>query len=253
MKENYFIRKISKNDIERFVQIFRESFKSEYLIPSIYRGVGIEKFIELELINPFSLYYYFGFYYDDTIIGCAEFKIINNDTFFLNLIASDDQFMGKGIGSALVNYAFKFFTNKGCSKVQLDVYEDNDIALNWYNSLGFIELNKKSIYKLDNALLEEEEEYSIYILNFPQYWKLIDTFGFYYIEVAIDDTTIRLGVINNDLIIRGEFNQYSRLASKYILKVMNFNCIYYVGDCDRDETELTFMNNILRMELNLKG
>ncbi|MEN6352330.1 MAG: GNAT family N-acetyltransferase [Bacteroidales bacterium] len=251
MKENYKIRLINKDEVERFVQIFRESFKTEYLIPSIYRGLGIENFILNELNNPLSPYRYFGLFYNDKLIGCAEYKIINKDTVFLNLIASDNEFKGKGVGKAIINKTFEYYSKKGYNKVQLDVYEGNDIALNWYNSLGFIELNKKSIYKLDNALLEEE--YSIYILNFPQYRKIVDTFGFYYIEVAIDDTTIRLGVINNDLIIRGEFNQYSRLASKYILKVMNFNCIYYVGDCDRDETELTFMNNILRMELNLKG
>jgi len=252
MKENYKIRLINKDDVERFVQIFRESFKTEYLILSIYRGLGIENFILNELNNPLSPYRYFGLFYNDKLIGCAEYKIINKDTFFLNQIASDNEYKGQGVGKAIINKTFEYYSKKGYNKVQLDVHEDNDIALNWYNSLGFIELNKKSIYKLDNALLEEEE-YSIYILNFSQYRKLVDTFDFYYIEVAIDDTTIRLGVINNDLIIRGEFNQYSRLASKYILKVMNFNCIYYVGDCDRDETELTFMNNILRMELNLKG
>ena len=54
MKENYKIRLIDKNDVERFVQIFRESFKTEYLIPSIYRGLGIKNFILNELNNPLS-------------------------------------------------------------------------------------------------------------------------------------------------------------------------------------------------------
>lgn len=252
MKENYKIRLIDKNDVERFVQIFRESFKTEYLIPSIYRGLGIKNFILNELNNPLSPYRYFGLFYNDKLIGCAEYKIINKDTFFLNLIASDNEFKGKGVGKAIINNTFEYFSKKGYNKVQLDVYEDNEFVLKWYQSLGFVELYKKSIYKLDNFICDETTS-PVYILNYPQYKQLSEYYGFNYIDVMIDNKIVRLGVIENDLIIREEYSEYSKFASAYILKKLNFMNIYFIGDCNHKEPELIFMNNILRMELNLIG
>ena len=73
MKEKYQIRFLKQDDISTVTSIVKLSFEISYLIPSIYRGFGIEKFITNELDNPFSSYKYFVISNGEEIIGYAEF------------------------------------------------------------------------------------------------------------------------------------------------------------------------------------
>lgn len=251
MKGNYNIRLIENNDVLRFVQIIRESFKKEHFIPSIYRSKGIEKFIESELNNIFSPYRYFGFYYNDGLVGCAEFKIVNAHTFFLNQIATNNNFKGKGVGSTLLKYALDYFSSRGYKSTLLDVYEDNEIAFSWYSSLGYIELERKYFYKLIPTY-SETHKYYLFIQNYPQYKSLTDYFGFNFLDVIINNEIIRIGVIDNDLILRGDYNEFSKYVLNYIGEKLNYNNLFFICNDIIKDPELKLLNQIIRMELILK-
>ena len=115
MKENYKIKQLEIDDVKDFVRIIRESFQSHHLVPSIYRGKGVEQFIINEMDNIFSPYKYFVAYHNNQVVGSAEFKVFaGSNTFFLNMIASEKEFKGKGIGKSILNFAADFFVRLGC-------------------------------------------------------------------------------------------------------------------------------------------
>ncbi len=252
MREKYKTRLVRKKEIKRFVQIIRESFHSEHLIPSIYRGEGIENFILKEIKNPFSPYRYFVVVDNGKgVVGCAELKIISDaKIIFLNQIASDYNHKGEGIGSFMINHIIVYYSKKGFDKIQLDVYQDNIVALNWYTSLGFSRLHEKSLYKVRFSHLNFGKK-NIYIQNYPQYELIKKEFGFSFLKVIIDNETVKVGVIANDLIIREEYNDLTRTTVGYLLKKLHFNNIYFIIDNIDNNPELLFMNKIFRMEMNL--
>jgi ribosomal protein S18 acetylase RimI-like enzyme len=249
MREDYKIKLLEKNEVKKFVRIIRESFDSQYLVTSIYRGKGIEHFIEYELDNTYSPYRYLVAYNDNQIVGCAEFKIIaDSEIFFLNMIASDKDAKSKGIGKAILNFAIELFTGLGYKKLQLDVFQDNKIALNWYKKIGFKQIDLKSLYEIKKSKLIFEER-SFYIQNLPQFKEIKEIFGFNYIDVIIDKKSIRIGVIEDSLILRAEYSDSVIIAARKIYDKLDFSNIYFIGSDNLTiKEELILMNKILRME-----
>ncbi len=249
---NYSIGLLQKSDVRSFIQIIRKSFIPDYLILSIYRARGIENFISSEIDNYFSPYRYFVVSENKRIVGCAEFKIIRDkNSFFLNIIAVDNEFKGRGIGKVLLNYGIAYFLKRGFTKIQLDVYQDNKVALRLYNSLGYKRLHIMSLYKFLLGSSDIEHN-NFFLLNFPQYKDLKRRFGFSYLDLMIDENSIRLGVIENDLIFKGEYNLFQVMTAYFLFKKMNFKTLYLI--CEHDCTgkpDLIFINTIYRMELNV--
>ncbi len=253
MKENYKVKQLEKDNVKSFVRIIRESFQSQHLIPSIYRSKGVEHFILNELDNIFSPYLYFVAYNGSQIVGCAEFKIIaGSDTFFLNMIASEKEFKGRGIGKAILNFAINFYAGLGYKNLQLDVYQDNNAALDWYFIMGFKQLDHKFLYEIKTSILNLEET-NIYIQNFPQYKISKESYGFNYFDVMFDNESMRIGVIEDDLIFRGDYSDSVKIVAKLLQDKLHFENIYFIGtDNMTNMAELLFMNKILRMELKIQ-
>ena len=103
MKENYKINLLQQKDVSKATNIVKTSFEKTYLIPSIYRGRGIEHFISNEIENPFSPYRYFVLFEENVIVGFAEYKIFEStSTAFLNIIAVNNECKNRGIGKKTV-------------------------------------------------------------------------------------------------------------------------------------------------------
>lgn len=253
MKENFKIKQLEKENVKSFVRIIRESFQIKHLVSSIYRGKGVEQFIKNELDNIFSPYRYFVAYNGSQIVGCAEFKIMaGSDIFFLNMIASEKEFKGRGIGKAILNFATDFYACLGYKKLQLDVYQDNNVALDWYSKMGFKRLNYKLLYEIKTRILNYQEK-NIYIQNFPKYKVLKKNYGFNYLDVKIDNESMRIGVIENDLIFIGDYSDSIKIVAKQLHDNLNMRSIYFIGaDKMMNREELIIMNTILRMELNIQ-
>src|SRR5665647_738318 len=132
MKEKYNIKELDKNDIALAVNLVRRSFNNDFLIPSIYRSKGIERFIANELENRFSPYKYFVICIDNVIVGFVEFKIFSNLSMaFLNIICISNEYKNKGVGSTLFEYCRAYFLKNNFKSIQLDVYKTNVQALKW--------------------------------------------------------------------------------------------------------------------------
>lgn len=251
MKEKYNIQSLVKKDVNQVVTLVCDSFKKEYLIPSIYRGKGIVKFISQELENIFSPYRYFVIRYENEIAGYAEYKIFeSNSIAHLNIIAVSNNYKQKGIAKKIFEFTKSFFIERGFSSIQLDVYKSNTIALNWYSSLGFKKESSNSFFKI-KLQAKEQGPNKINIQNYPQYKELQKIFGFYFLDLTIENENICVGTIEKDLIVKGVYSQLFREQLHHFSEIFKFENFYFIGNsCEFEECE--FINEIFRMELNLK-
>lgn len=251
-KEKYNIRFAKKEDVADIVKLVRTSFDENYLIPSIYRGRGIEKFLLHELDNPFSPYRYFVLCDDNEIAGYAEYKIFESSSLaFLNIISVNNKYKNKGIGRKLFDYTKVFFLEEGFKAIQLDVYETNTIALNWYSCFGFKQLSAVSFSKILLKQNANEKQSKVYIQNYPQYKELQKTLGFYFLDLTLKNENIRIGVIEQDLIVRGNYSQELKEHMAHFSETLAFENVYFLGtDCQPEECE--FIDKVIRMELNMK-
>ncbi len=91
-------------------------------------------------------------YEEDKVYGFihleSHFEILD-----LINIAVDASKQGNNIGTSMLEYAIK---EVKCEKVMLEVRESNTKALNLYNKLGFIEINRrKKYYGNEDAIIME--------------------------------------------------------------------------------------------------
>lgn len=251
MKEKYNIRPLVEKDLKQVVNLVTSSFKKEYLIPSIYRGKGIVKFISSELQNTFSPYKYFVLCLENEIAGFIEYKIFeSSSTAFLNIIAVSNDYKQKGIGRKLFEYTRTFFSESGFNSIQLDVYKSNVIALDWYLSFGFEKKSSNSLYKIELEAKNQKPN-KINIQNYPQYKELQKLFGFYFLDLTLENENIRVGTIEKDLIVRGNYTQLLNEQLPNLLQFLNLENLYFIGNnCELEEAK--FIDEIIRMELNIK-
>lgn len=251
MKEVHDIRPIQPNDVVSVVNIVRSSFDNNYLIPSIYRCKGITDFISIEINNMFSPYRYFVYCVDEIIAGYAEYKILKKSgVAFLNIIAVNKKYKNNGIGGLLFNYTRDFFIEEGFNYIHLDVYKTNLVALNWYERFGFVKKSSNYFYKI-GIDFENQKCSEFVIQNYAQHKVVNDAFGFYFLDISNANEDIRLGTIDEDLFIRGNYTQSLRTQLDDFSKKIFFRNLYYIGaECSFNECE--FIDEIIRMELNIK-
>ncbi|TDE29155.1 GNAT family N-acetyltransferase [Flavobacterium ranwuense] len=251
MKEVHNIRPIQEEDIDAVVEVVREAFDSNYLIPSIYRCKGIRNFISSEINNVFSPYRYFVYCVGEEIAGYAEYKILKSSgVAFLNIIAVNNKYKNKGIGGILFKHTRDFFIKEGFCSIHLDVYETNFVALNWYTGFGFKKTSFNYFYKV-GIDSENQKPFEFFVQNFAQYKVVNDVFGFYFLDISNASEDIRLGTIDGDLFIRGNYTQSLRIQLDDFTKKISFRKLYYLGsECNFSECE--FIDKIIRMELNIK-
>lgn len=77
----------------------------------------------------------------DTLLGAD----LDEDDYYLSDLAVDGKCRGKGIGTFILERSLELARERGCKRVVLDVYLDNESALRLYKRVGFKIFNKKSI------------------------------------------------------------------------------------------------------------
>ncbi|SED67595.1 Acetyltransferase (GNAT) family protein [Tenacibaculum sp. MAR_2010_89] len=251
MNEEFEVSELLAKDVDTVVNLVRTSFKKSYIIPSIYRGEGINKFILNELENEFSPYKYFVLYINNKVVAYTEYKMFKKQNMaFLNIISVSNEYKNQRIGSRIFEYSKKYFQKKRFQSIELDVYSTNLLAVDWYSKYGFKKLNFKIFYELELNRSSENKN-SIYIKNFPQYKEMKKIFGFYFIDISIQDKDIKIGVIENDLFIRGNYDESVNSHLIYISKALEIRKIYYIGN-EYQFSELKFIDQIERMGLNIE-
>lgn len=250
MNEKYDIRELEAKDVAGVVSLVKSSFNENYLLTSIYRCKGINEFIISELENEFSLYKYFVLCVNDNLAAYIEYKVFKKKNMtFLNIVSVSNEFKNHKFGSKIFEYSKAYFQKEGFQSMELDVYATNKIALGWYKKYGFEKLRSNSFYRVNLNKVSQNKS-DIYIKNFPQYKVIKRTLGFYFLNVIIECKDVILGVIENDLIIMGEYYQSINPHLSYISKTLLVKNIYYIGnECHFPECK--FIDQIERMKLNI--
>lgn len=249
MREEMKIIKASTKDIREIVSLVRESFDEEYLIPSIYRGRGVEFFLNYELENAFSPYCFFVAIEENDVIGYCEFKDFYPNI-FLNLIAISKDSKGKGVGSLFFDFFISYFNSKKYQSIMLDVFESNSIAIDWYNNLGFQKLFSKNLIKIDIPVNEIHLKYQI--LNYPQLRVEMDNFGFSIIKVKLEDSIYEYGIIDKSLFARNAYTLLSEEIGCSLIQKLKLDTFYlYTSDNEITKHGQTAVDHLLRKDLKI--
>lgn len=253
MNDEVKIRLAEEKDIQKIISLVKTSFDEAYLIASIYSCFGIEKFLNNEIKNDYSPYRYFIAEINEVVVGFAEFKMFQESSCaFLNMIATDNNFKGKGIANHIFTSAKNFFLNLGFLNIQLDVFSSNSIAKKWYFSLGFSEENTKGFYKyLETEILDENINNDILITNFSNFKCLYDYFGFSFLQLSLNRKEINIGIINKNGIFRGTLSD--TVSHKKIVNLLakkNITKIYYIGE-DIEDAKFEKIDEIIRLKLDI--
>ena len=251
MNEEVEIKELEVKDVSTVVGLVRDSFHKNYIIPSIYRGKGINKFIKSELENKFSPYKYFVLYVNNKVAAYAEYKIFKKQNMaFLNIVSVSADYKNQKLGSKILENSRDFFQKQGFQSIELDVFATNLVAVNWYKKYGFERLSSKSFYKVVlNERIQNGND--INIRNFPQYKEIKKILGFYFLDTIIENRDFMFGVIEDDLIIRGMYDKSINSHLAYLCKTLMVKNIYYIGN-ESQFSECEFIDQIDRMRLNIK-
>ena len=151
------VRKASKNDIGRIIELLHQVNMVHYLIrPDLFKPNTTkynEQELEALLIDENKLI----FVYDDEegqqvgergsgkVLGHAFCMIteVKDDnllqdikTLYIDDICVDEKARGQHIGQALYEYIRDFAVSIGCNNITLNVWEGNDAALSFYRNMG---------------------------------------------------------------------------------------------------------------------
>lgn len=250
MKEEVSIIKADASHVESMVQLVHNSFDERYLVASIYRCKGIQTFIQSELVNPFSPYVYWVAVYKDQVIGFSELKCFHEtQTAFLNMIATDVNFKGKGIANLMFEYFYNYFKNKKFTSIQLDVFESNLIAKRWYEKLNFSTVSEQFFYKMEDSFANNKA--SIHITNATQCKVLYDNLEFSFVQASSEDKSYTVGLIKDVAIFRTlEIADENRSSIKEFLNTFPIQKFYGMGEEIKRDNYI-FLDKVYRMKLIL--
>ena len=234
MRENLEIVRASKELIPEIVELVNTSLKDDYLIPSIYRGSGIVKYLENEFDNPNSLYYYFVVKHENKIIGYCELKSFFPDI-FLNMIAVDKSSMSSGVGTFMMNYITSFFKDLNYGAILLDVFESNEVAREWYRKRNFKVVASQFFVK--SKICNGNKNILSYIMNLPQVKVEKEQYGFSIIKVQANNSIYEYGIINKTLVFRGGYNLDAIQIGHYLLNILQMDDLYFYSKNSMKETK----------------
>lgn len=86
------------------------------------------------------------FWHHDQIIGQIELATLRDDPAqgYVNLYYLAPEWRGKGIGAHLDSYAMSYFRQLGLSSARLSVSPTNQLAINYYLKMGWVDLGPRA-------------------------------------------------------------------------------------------------------------
>lgn len=143
------------NDLQSIsIETFSDTFASQNdatdLEEYVAKAFTLEK-LEDELKNPDS--HFFFMYIADELAGylklnmaVAQTEKINRNGLEIERIYIRSAFKRHGLGRQLINFAQKYANKEKCQVIWLGVWEKNQPALDFYQSLGFKQIQKHDFY-----------------------------------------------------------------------------------------------------------
>jgi [ribosomal protein S18]-alanine N-acetyltransferase len=135
---NYVIRKMIMKDLDQVVAIDQASFSLPWPTRSF----------QFELTdNPASRSWVIE--WDEKIVAMIVSWLIL-DELHIATIATQPEFRRQGLGRKLLNHALLTAREEGAVRAFLEVRESNAVAINMYQSFGFVEDGRRKEYYKDN-------------------------------------------------------------------------------------------------------
>lgn len=237
MKEELKVERAVKNQIPQIVELVRSSLDETYLIPSIYRGNSIEKYLENEFNNPKSPYYYFVVIFKNEIVGYCELKSFY-PAIFLNMITVDNSYKDRGVGSFMLGYLTSFFKSNDYGAILLDVFKSNEIADEWYKKKSFKTESAKYLSKFTGDCFDDNIPFQI--LNYPQIQLEKENYGFSIVKVKNNNEIYEYGVINKTLISRSEYSNMTVKLGFELLHYLQMEDLYVFSTTELTENNSSF-------------
>lgn len=189
-------------------------FPPEYFIGSIYTSNKISAF--LKTLEKSSTDFFFGSYINHELCGFIHLKLLKNSV-HLNHIATMDNFKGRGVGNALIDFAKSFSKSKN-KALSLHVDSRNSMARSWYEKIGFATKCKNTVSLLKNPFEEIAPCLELMTIHSRN---SLDNFGFTYCDIKLDKNTYcSLGLIEPNFIVFG--NEQYALTREDILELEQF-------------------------------
>lgn len=156
---------------------------------------GASEYIRMQLSSRFPIpeSAYFVAHVPDKIIGAVELRRQPN-RLFLNHIAVQQRYRGKGVGAVLFSTAVKM-SGLSSGQIGLDVFHENTGALRWYIRLGFT--IRTSAEFIEIAPPCETDGAPAYISGLPQADLCQERFGFSKFNLITRTGTFSVGRIGD--------------------------------------------------------
>ena len=119
------------------------------------RVVSLERFREFAFENPREGYRIFLCQIGNQVAGYIDSRVRWGVGHILGLYV-DPTHRRKGIGNNLMDKTLDEFKKSGCHKARLEVFADNDGAINFYTRINFVQ---------EGHLHEDEEKKDIIIMS----------------------------------------------------------------------------------------
>lgn len=132
------VRLMEAADAEVVAALVRQSFAAPLHPYLVYCQPGLHEYLRVVLAHPvlFPRHCLLVAEQDDAVLGFAEFRRLDGGRSLLSYIAVDPARRGRGLASRLMS-AYVTDLGPGQERVELDVFQDNLIALRLYERLGF--------------------------------------------------------------------------------------------------------------------
>lgn len=150
MENKLIIRKAIKTDIPDIIKLIKELAEFEKLLNMVEITeanlekvlFGDEKFVEVLIAE-----------YDDELAGQALFfknfsTFVGKPGIYLEDLYVKPEYRGKGIGKALLQKIISIAKERDYGRVEWCVLDWNKTAIDFYKSLGAIDLEKWNIFRL---------------------------------------------------------------------------------------------------------
>lgn len=227
MLKRFRIAPISANDIKQVVSLLRVRFPLDLLEYTIYDCGGYELYVADCLCAPPSLSpsLFIGAYLEQRLCGYAEWRFSHQAVFLNNIFVAEDV-AGCGLGAALFATGSSIAVNLGVSKMELDVFEDNNIAQDWYTRLGFRPTSRKLWGLVDIGSCSTDSTSSsgpVYVRDFPQALASYNRFGFCQFRLADGFRDYLVGMIGNHLFTTSQVELLERPEALETLSVCDRN------------------------------
>lgn len=127
---------MKETHIDDIFGIMKESFLT---------GAWTKKMFESELSNPIS-FFVTGIDEESGAIVCYGGMWLIGDIAEITNIAVAPEFRGRGFGKETLNFLEGICRKKNISQINLEVRADNTVALELYESFGFVPVGRRKNY-----------------------------------------------------------------------------------------------------------